>query len=84
MSLNITYKDGSSETFVTDETWKAHNIPVLFDNIYHGETYDARREVQNWSKPDFDDSGWDSAEEMDAPTSNLLEQVMKTWIHHLH
>ncbi|WP_372772709.1 family 78 glycoside hydrolase catalytic domain [Mangrovibacterium sp.] len=77
LSLKIAYSDGSIEIIVSDNTWKAQNGPVLFDNIYHGETYDARREVQNWSMPDFDDSVWDSAETLDAPTSNLLEQEME-------
>jgi alpha-L-rhamnosidase len=38
LSLNVTYKDGSTETVCSDDTWKASGGPVLFDNIYHGET----------------------------------------------
>lgn len=77
LSLNITYVDGSTETVVSDDSWKANTGPVLFDNIYHGETYDARREVKNWSAPDFYDSTWNPVEKMEAPTNNLLEQEME-------
>nr|WP_319509529.1 family 78 glycoside hydrolase catalytic domain [uncultured Draconibacterium sp.] len=77
LSLNIVYKDGSTETVVSDDSWKAHMSPVLFDNIYHGETYDARLEVENWCTAGFDDSTWDSAEKMDVPTNKLVEQEME-------
>jgi alpha-L-rhamnosidase len=77
LSLNVTYKDGSTETVCSDDTWKASGGPVLFDNIYHGETYDAQREVEGWSNPGFDDSRWDSVEKMEAPTEHLLEQEME-------
>jgi alpha-L-rhamnosidase len=77
MVLDITYKDGTSEKIVTDESWKAHNSPILFDNIYHGETYDARKEIRNWSSFDCDDTSWKSVELMKGPTENLLEQQLE-------
>ncbi|WP_288956395.1 family 78 glycoside hydrolase catalytic domain [uncultured Polaribacter sp.] len=77
MVLNIDYADGTKESIVTDESWKAHNSPILFDNIYHGETYDARKEIKNWSSFDYNDTSWGSAELMKAPTKNLLEQQLE-------
>jgi len=39
--LVITYKDGSSETFVTDETsWKARRCQVIDSSIFDGEVID--------------------------------------------
>ncbi len=56
--LILTYADGSTETVVTDTTWKtAKASAVIFADIYTGETYDARVD-QSWMKPGFDDSAW--------------------------
>ena len=77
MVLNLRYKDGTKEQIVTDKSWKAHNSPILFDNIYLGETYDARKEIKNWSNFNCDDDHWDNAELMKAPTTYLFEQQLE-------
>ena len=38
--LNISYADGSTEQIVTDAGWEIWSSPVLFSEIYHGETVD--------------------------------------------
>jgi len=48
--LEVTYTDGSTEIFVTDDTWKSANGPILSSNIYDGETYDARKELEGWDE----------------------------------
>ena len=59
--LILTYADGSSETVVTDTTWKtARESAVVFADLYTGETYDARVDL-SWQKPGYDDSAWDNA-----------------------
>ena len=77
MVLNITYKDSTSEQIVTDESWKAHSSPILFDNVYHGETYDARKEIKNWSGSQYEDRSWNPVELMKVPTDNLIEQQLE-------
>ena len=58
--LILTYSDGTTETVVTDTTWKtAKESAVIFADIYTGETYDARVD-QSWMKSGFDDSSWAS------------------------
>ncbi|TCN21125.1 alpha-L-rhamnosidase [Mesobacillus foraminis] len=62
----ITYKDGSTETIVTDTTsgWKASNdSPYVANDIYDGESYDATKEISNWNKSGFDDSNWKGVKE---------------------
>lgn len=56
--LSVEYTDGSSETIVTDESWKTFDSPILSSDIIMGETYDARNEINGWAMPGFDDSGW--------------------------
>lgn len=59
LQVNITYQDGSEETVITDESWKAiNNGPVRSSEIYAGEIYDARMEIKDWDKTGFNDSGW--------------------------
>lgn len=58
LQLNVEYADGTTESFATDGTWKAHASPVARDSIYDGESYDARLEMPGWDRPGFDDRAW--------------------------
>ncbi len=44
LRLDIRYTDGSGESVVSDDSWKASPSPVTFSSIYGGEDYDARLE----------------------------------------
>jgi len=74
----VEYVDGSTEEIVTDSSWKTTISPIVFDNVYWGETYDARREIAGWSRPGLDDSAWQSAVSVPAPCSDdrLRSQLM--------
>ena len=56
--LHINYADGSSEVCYTDMQWKATDSPVTFAEIYDGEEYDARLEIDGWCQAGLDDSNW--------------------------
>jgi len=56
--IELEYKGGSKSVISTDETWKSRTSPVVENSIYHGETYDARLEIDGWSEPGLDQSGW--------------------------
>ena len=72
--LEIRFADGRSRTIVTDKTWKVHNGPLLRNNIYLGEVYDARHEIPSWDNPGFDDSAWDQAAPAPHPGGRLDAQ----------
>lgn len=72
--LEIFFRDGTSTTVVTDTSWKVHDGPILRNNIYLGEVYDARREIERWNTPGFDDSDWDWAKLAPAPGGYLEAQ----------
>lgn len=59
-SLEIVFQDGSQASFVTDTSWKTATGPILESDMMMGEVYDARRELDGWSAPSYDDSGWQS------------------------
>jgi len=52
----------------TDTLWRATNRgPIRLNNIYDGETYDARMELKGWTFPGYNDSQWEAADEMIKP-----------------
>ena len=72
LQLEIIYADGSSQTVVTDSTWRGTRGPITYSNIYHGERYDARRELGAWSEPGFNDSSWETIASNDWDTSVVV------------
>ena len=72
--LHIIYKDGSREVIPTDSSWKTATGASLSNNIYSGEIYDARLEIPGWEKASFDDSAWDAAVAVEAPSPKLVAQ----------
>jgi alpha-L-rhamnosidase len=68
--LLIRYTDGTAETIATNETWQTAPGPVIRNNVYLGEEYDARREKK------FTDAGtWKSAVITDGPSGMLTAQM---------
>jgi alpha-L-rhamnosidase len=74
--IEVTYADDRTDTFSTDGSWKCAAGPVVRDNLYAGETYDARREIAGWCEAGFDDSGWQGAKVVESPTRRLVHQSM--------
>ncbi|MCD8739263.1 glycoside hydrolase family 78 protein [Mucilaginibacter roseus] len=61
MQINVQYTDGSSETIVTDESWKTSYGALLKSSHYNGEVYDARKEKAGWMTPGYnEDNSWAS------------------------
>ena len=73
--LEIEFEDGTTQIVATDESWKTAPGPVLRNNIYLGETYDARRKLPGWDKPGFDDSAWNSAKTATEPVGPLRARM---------
>jgi alpha-L-rhamnosidase len=71
--INITFVDGTTQTIATDNTWKATNKgPVRMSDIYNGEIYDARMELEDWSKAGFDDAKWWGVNVVDYSMNNII------------
>jgi len=74
--LVLDYADGSSESIVSDGTWKITDQgPIIENNEYDGETYDARREQKGWNLPGFKDNTWLPVQVL-SPLSPLLQSQM--------
>ncbi|KDN79533.1 alpha-L-rhamnosidase [Streptomyces olindensis] len=77
--LLIRYADGTTQSVVTrpDGSWKANDTgPWRADDIYDGETYDARLELPGWTSSGFDDSAWSDTERVPFETRYPRAQLL--------
>jgi len=73
--LRLTFTDGTTTTVRTDDTWKAASGPIRADDLYHGETYDARLAVSGWDSAGFDDRTWSAPLVRTGAKPTLVSQV---------
>ncbi len=76
MDLRLTYADGSVETVTTGKNWKTALSPVVFNSIYTGEHYDARKELPGWNTVGFIDTAWKEVVWRSAPAETIVAQAM--------
>lgn len=68
LQLVLEYMDGSNEIIRTDDSWKLTTQgPIVSNNEYDGEEYDARNELLEWSTSKYDDSNWKTANYVQEP-----------------
>ena len=62
---------GRTVRVVSDGAWKCNYGPLLRNELFIGEVYDARREMPGWDRPGFADSAWQAVEAVAAPVERL-------------
>ena len=72
--LELEYEDGSTETVVSDASWRCTVGPILQSDMLMGETYDARKELGDWTAPEYEDSSWKPVS-VETPDAHLVAQV---------
>jgi alpha-L-rhamnosidase len=60
LQIQVEYMDGRQEVIVSDGKWKATTGPIQMSEIYQGENYDARAEMNGWDAPNYSDKEWSS------------------------
>jgi alpha-L-rhamnosidase len=75
LEIYIEFEDDSFVNIVSDSNWKTKEGPIIFNDIYDGEIYDARLEEEGWDEAFFDDSGWEFAQEIGSPQGKLKSQA---------
>ncbi|GAA0556633.1 glycoside hydrolase family 78 protein [Chitinophaga japonensis] len=74
--VNITYEDGSTASIVSDNSWKVTaNGPIVANNEYDGEAYDATKEMPGWSQPGFNAATWLPVQLVEKPGELLVAQL---------
>jgi len=75
--LQLEYEDESSQLILSDSSWKFTTTgPIRFNSIRSGETYDARKELGEWSVTGFDDKNWKSASMAKGPEGRLVQRAL--------
>src|SRR5690554_3801642 len=73
--MHLTYNDGTEEEINSNDSWKYSFSPLVYNDMYGGEDYDARLEQEGWDTPGFDDSKWQPVVLQTAPKGQLKPQT---------
>jgi alpha-L-rhamnosidase len=73
--LDIEFSDGTVHTIVTDTSWRAGPSAVLSNDLYDGQTIDARRQSDAWLEPGFSDLDWTGVHQAELDFSTLTPYV---------
>lgn len=73
--LEIKYADGSSESIVSDNSWKTKLSYIQLAEIYDGEKQDMRQWQAAWATPSFADNDWASVKENSFSFDNLTAAI---------
>ncbi len=76
VELRVDMEDGTTQTIVSDASWKYSTGPWTNDNIYGGADYDARLEKTGWDSAGYDDGQWKNANVVNAPKGRLVARQM--------
>ena len=69
--LVIKQSDGQIKEITTNETWKYTHGPIIKNNVYLGEVYNANHEIVNWQEPEYNDSSWEKSVITEGPGGKL-------------
>ncbi|MBC9797154.1 alpha-L-rhamnosidase [Sinomicrobium weinanense] len=72
LQINVTYADGTTEVFSTNNQWKSAKSSILNSEIYNGETIDARKIKTGWNTSDYDAGEWVKVKEKQYGYDNLV------------
>jgi alpha-L-rhamnosidase len=73
--LEIEFADGHRQMIITDESWMAGPSAVVSNDLYDGETIDARRNSEAWLQPGFSNDGWTGVHRANIDFSTLAPYI---------
>ncbi len=73
--LEIEFADGYRQIVVTDQKWTSGPSAVVADDLYDGQTIDARRTSDAWLRPGFDGDGWTGVDVLDFDEGKLTPYI---------
>jgi alpha-L-rhamnosidase len=78
LQLDIEYSDGTRQLVISDDKWRITDRgPIIANNEFVGEEYDARLEMDGWATAHFNDKAWEDARLVDAPGGILQAQMIE-------
>ena len=79
--LEVVFADGHRQVVVTDESWSAGPSEVLADDLYDGQTIDARLRDDSWLRP-VPAGGWVGVEAVPFDVQRLAPDVGPPVVRH--
>jgi alpha-L-rhamnosidase len=73
--LEIEFSDGHVQRVLTDETWTSGPSAVTANDLYDGQSIDARRRSHAWLQPAFSGDGWTGVHRGDLDMSTLVPYI---------
>ena len=73
--LDIEYADGFIQTVSSDTSWQSGPSATLANDLYNGQTIDARLTADTWTKPGFDTKSWAGVHALEFDTARLTEPI---------
>lgn len=75
LQLEVENKNDEKVIVVSDDTWKiTTDGPIISNNEFDGEEYDANLEMKGWLNNGYNDSQWMSVSLVDNPGGKLIAQ----------
>ena len=74
LMLVVKQKNGLEKRLFTDGSWKENTGPIVFNNIYGGDTYDANFELGDWKSVGYQDKAWGVAKETQPEITRISAQ----------
>jgi len=75
IQVEIILEDRTVFNLYSKDSWKAATGPIIFDDLYDGETYDANREEEGWDIPCFNDNSWSKAKNTTPPKGRMVSSA---------
>ena len=69
--LEVEFADGHRQVVGTDETWRSGPSSVMENDLYDGQTIDARQSDDTWCRPGFTADGWVGVHRADLDPATL-------------
>lgn len=74
--LDIEFADGHVQSVASDTTWQAGPSATTFNDLYDGQTIDARRLQKRWAEPGYTPCAeWTGVREVEFDAGRLAEPV---------
>ena len=74
--LDVEFADGHVQAIATDATWQAGPSATTFNDLYDGQTIDARRFQKGWAQPGFvPGTDWTGVREVAFDAARLAEPL---------
>lgn len=74
LMMVIEHPDAGASIITTNGEWRSTPSPLLYSDIYMGESYDARKEIDGWCTAATSDSRWSPVEVMAPQHGTLVAQ----------